>query len=231
MIFNLKYVLLANMYVNNTQTAWIRNAPSYIRSPLSRSAGPQQVPTRPRDCCASLLPVPRAMTPNEVKALDFIRERVVEAGFAPTLDEIGAHIGISGPGAFRVVRSLAAAGHVVRAPGKARGIDLPGYSNLRNVDTEVLRAELVRRGEIPANFAPRSISRNTVPCAANRCRTAVRRAHIFCPAHWSMVPPGVRDALVQRHSLALEPRSPDGRSDYQIILDLIRDRIDSGAWR
>lgn len=90
-----------------------------------------------------------ALTPIELKALDFIRDRIGEKGFAPTLDEIAAEFGWAAKSsAHRVVEALVGHGLLIKTPVRKRGVALAGWPLLSSVPTAALRAELARRQEV-----------------------------------------------------------------------------------
>lgn len=65
------------------------------------------------------------LTPSQHKTLTFIRQYSARHGYAPSLAEIAAGIGIRSKGvAHRYVQALAQAGHLVLHPGQQRGIEL-----------------------------------------------------------------------------------------------------------
>lgn len=89
------------------------------------------------------------MTPHELRALDFIRDRIATTGSAPTYQEISTHLGWSArSGAHRVVDALIRQGALVRLPNRQRGIALADGPRLSTVPTAALRAELARRQEV-----------------------------------------------------------------------------------
>lgn len=86
------------------------------------------------------------MTRFEQQGLDFIRDRIVATGIAPTLDEISAELGWSAKSsAHRVVDSLIRQGLLVREPHKARNLQLADVPPLGAVPTQALQSELARR--------------------------------------------------------------------------------------
>lgn len=88
-----------------------------------------------------------ALTPHELRALDFIRNRIAETGIAPTYQEISTEIGWKAKsGAHRVVDALIRQGALVRRPNTLRGLALADGPRLFTVPTAALRAELARRG-------------------------------------------------------------------------------------
>lgn len=87
-----------------------------------------------------------ALTPREVRALDFIRDRIARQGAAPTLAEIAALLGQrSRSGAHNVVEALVDRGLLIKTPGRLRGLALADTPLLSSVPTAALRAELARR--------------------------------------------------------------------------------------
>lgn len=87
-----------------------------------------------------------ALTPCELRALDFIRDRIAATGSAPTYQEISTEMGWRAKsGAHRVVDSLIRAGVLVRRPNTLRGLALVDGPRLFTVPTAALRAELARR--------------------------------------------------------------------------------------
>lgn len=89
------------------------------------------------------------MTNYELRALDFIRDRLTATGVAPTREEIAAKLGFAAKStAARLVDSLERQGLIIREAHRARNIRLPGAPVLTIVPTEELRAELARRGDL-----------------------------------------------------------------------------------
>jgi repressor LexA len=67
------------------------------------------------------------LTATQHKTLDFIRQYLTSRGYAPSLEEIAAGIGIRSKGtAHRHVQALAEAGQLRLIPGRKRGIELTG---------------------------------------------------------------------------------------------------------
>ena len=88
-----------------------------------------------------------ALTPHELRALDFIRDRIAATGSSPTYQEISTELGWSAKsGAHRIVDSLIRQGALVRRPNTLRGLALADGPRLFTVPTAALRAELARRG-------------------------------------------------------------------------------------
>jgi repressor LexA len=84
------------------------------------------------------------LTNRQSAILDFIRKRLERGGDAPTLEEIGKHLGLAHLSAVsKHLRALEAKGHLTIAPNRSRGIrlnDLP-----QAIDPELLELPLVGR--------------------------------------------------------------------------------------
>lgn len=84
------------------------------------------------------------LTNRQSAILDFIRKRLERGGDAPTLEEIGKHLGLAHLSAVsKHLRALEAKGHLRIAPNRSRGIrlnDLP-----QTIDPELLELPLVGR--------------------------------------------------------------------------------------
>lgn len=166
------------------------------------------------------------MTPNELQALDLIRERLAVAGFAPTYRELATEIGVTLSGAHRCVDALVDAGAVKRIPAKSRGLAIADLPDMRPVPTDVLRAELARRGISFAALnpaAPRAIG-HEVTCAADTCGTVVQRGHLMCLTHWRALPLALRDRILRNNVRGSERA-------FTAAVTEARDLIDSGKWR
>lgn len=88
------------------------------------------------------------MTLAEIRALDFIRDRIVTTQVPPTLEELCAAMGWKAKStAHRVVTSLVWQGMVVRKYGSKRALALADAPKLAIVPTADLQAELARRGQ------------------------------------------------------------------------------------
>lgn len=88
------------------------------------------------------------MTLAEIRALDFIRDRIVATQVAPTLEELCAAMGWKAKStAHRVVTSLVWQGMLVRKPASKRALALADAPKLAIVPTADLLAELARRGQ------------------------------------------------------------------------------------
>ncbi|MES2987644.1 MAG: hypothetical protein V4808_07045 [Pseudomonadota bacterium] len=173
------------------------------------------------------------MTPNQINALDYIRSTITKGGFSPTLAEIGGRIGVSAPGALRIVRALADGGHIRRLPGKARGIELPD-ADLRHIDTEALKAELARRGVIGGAFSRperRAVHGRAVTCAADCCTIEVRFGHAFCLDHYRAISLGTRQELHAANLAARTTRSAEDASRYQDAFGQACDEANRGGRR
>ena len=87
-----------------------------------------------------------ALTPTELKALDFIRDRIAKTGSSPTYQKISTELGWKAKsGAHRIVDCLIREGVLVRRPNTLRGLAIADGPRLFTVPTAALRAELARR--------------------------------------------------------------------------------------
>lgn len=161
------------------------------------------------------------MTPMQLQALDFIRERLAGTGFSPTQAEIGAEIGAPGRVAD-VLTALERQGKVRRERGKTRNIRIVEAPDLQLVPTDALRAELARRGVTLEALAehPAPIV-NGMPCAFEPCGELVGRGKLFCRNHWWAISAPVRERIlrayrrkdVDAYSLAIE----EARAELETI--------------
>ena len=68
---------------------------------------------------------------KQEKVLDFLINHAKEKGFPPTLREIGAHFGLTGPKApQKTLNILERKGYLKRVPGVSRGVEILGGSPL-----------------------------------------------------------------------------------------------------
>ncbi|MEM7475237.1 MAG: transcriptional repressor LexA [Planctomycetota bacterium] len=67
----------------------------------------------------------RPLTQQQQKVYDFIREKIVDRGYGPTVREIGEHMGIKSPnGVMCHLRALQQKGVIQRKKNKSRAIEL-----------------------------------------------------------------------------------------------------------
>lgn len=162
------------------------------------------------------------MTPQQLQAFDFIRDRITLVGHAPSIREVAAHLKLASPGSVtRLIDALVDAGRLGRHPGRERGLYLPDEPDLRAASLDAIRAELARRGESLESLearAPDPTGRHA-RCAADTCGAAVRRGHLFCLAHWRALPADLQRGLLAAH------RRGDRRA-FQLLLTRARDIAD-----
>ncbi|RIA44081.1 hypothetical protein DFR49_2318 [Hephaestia caeni] len=161
------------------------------------------------------------MTPAELKTLDYVRETIAGLGYAPTLAEIGAQVGISTGAAGRIVGRLADDGKVVRDYYRHRSLRLPEAPDLTTIPTVALRAELGRRGETFDGIATfeRRVFGRAVSCAADSCQIEVKRGQLFCRRHWFSLPLSLQQDI--KRAFAAKDTGK-----YQVFVSEARDRID-----
>ncbi len=79
------------------------------------------------------------LTKRQKEILDFVREHVGRHGYAPTLQEIGAHFGLSSPATvYKHVEQLVQKGYLRKAPHQGRGIQLVDPEPVRTVEVPLL---------------------------------------------------------------------------------------------
>jgi repressor LexA len=77
------------------------------------------------------------LTQTQEKALNFLRNFLVEKGFPPTLREIASHFGLKGPkGPQKTLHILERKGYIRKTPGGSRAI-------------EILKPKIGRRSSLP----------------------------------------------------------------------------------
>lgn len=84
------------------------------------------------------------LTSRQSAILAFIRERLGDGGPAPTLEEIGSHLGLVHLSAVsKHLRALEAKGHLIITPHRSRGIRLKKDSEV--IDPELIELPLIGR--------------------------------------------------------------------------------------
>jgi repressor LexA len=67
----------------------------------------------------------QSLTDRQREIYDFVREKIVNRGYGPTVRDIGAHFGIRSPnGVMCHLKALEKKGLIAREPGKSRAIQL-----------------------------------------------------------------------------------------------------------
>ena len=67
----------------------------------------------------------KSLTDRQREIYDFVREKIVNRGYGPTVRDIGAHFGIRSPnGVMCHLKALEKKGLIAREPGKSRAIQL-----------------------------------------------------------------------------------------------------------
>jgi repressor LexA len=82
------------------------------------------------------------LTKRQKEILDYIAEHVDQRGYAPTLEEIGAHFGLSSPATvYKHVQRLVQKGYLRKTRHQGRGIEVVGAEPERSIEVP-LRGEL-----------------------------------------------------------------------------------------
>ncbi|MCW3836006.1 LexA family protein [Sphingomonas canadensis] len=145
------------------------------------------------------------MTPQQLNALDFIREHLARAGFGPSYQQVADHLGLaSKSNVHRMIDGLEAQGLIRRQRNKNRSLTLPGTPDLRTVPSALLTAELARRGIVPGALSrPEHVAiagAHEVSCAVDGCGIAVRPGHAFCLDHWRAICATTQNELLDAHA-------------------------------
>ena len=64
------------------------------------------------------------LTPRQLEIVNFVREYFADKGYAPTMQEIANHLGVSRPTVFEHIEALEAKGALQRQALRSRGIEL-----------------------------------------------------------------------------------------------------------
>jgi repressor LexA len=97
---------------------------------------------------------PENLTQTQEKALNFLREFLLEKGFPPTLREIASHFGLKGPKApQKTLHILERKGYIRKTPGGSRAI-------------EILKPKVGRRSGLP--YDKGLVGSGTVPTQLGR---------------------------------------------------------------
>jgi len=129
------------------------------------------------------------MTPVQLRAFDFVRDRLTEGGFSPTIKELAEELSVTESRAGDIVAALVRMGKLNKVRGSSRGLEIAGEPDLRLAGTGALQAELARRGVTMA-----ALKEKPVPigagraCAATFCRRRVAPGKLYCREHWFRLP-------------------------------------------
>jgi repressor LexA len=97
---------------------------------------------------------PEKLTQTQEKALNFLRNFLLEKGFPPTLREIASHFGLRGPkGPQKTLHILERKGYIRKTPGGSRAI-------------EILKPQIGRRSGLP--YKKGFVGSGTVPTQLGR---------------------------------------------------------------
>jgi repressor LexA len=79
------------------------------------------------------------LTKRQKEILDYVRECLGRNGYAPTLEEIGLHFGLSSPATvYKHIELLVQKGYLRKAPHQGRGIQLVDPEPVRTVEVPLL---------------------------------------------------------------------------------------------
>lgn len=98
------------------------------------------------------------LTRRQKEVLDFVRSHVGQNGYAPTLQEIGRHFGLSSPATvYKHIEQLVRKGYLRKAAHQERGIQLVDPEPVRTVEVPVLGQVMAGRA-IEAIVEPETIN-------------------------------------------------------------------------
>lgn len=147
------------------------------------------------------------LTKRQKEILDYISEYLERRGYAPTLEEIGAHFGLSSPATvYKHVQRLVQKGFLRKARHQGRGIELVDAEPERSIEV-ALRGELRPGRRIDPLRPPQLIAlpasfRGGAPQHALRLRGD-----------------GIEDLrLADGDLLVIEERPPEGDGDVVLVL-------------
>ncbi len=163
------------------------------------------------------------MTPAQLKAFDFIRDRITEAGFSPTYKEIAQHCRVTPGSVFPLVERLIEAGYLRREGKGYRALALADRPDARLLSTAAIQAELARRGltlESLESGTRKAFAKGAVTCAADTCFNQVNPGSLFCLTHWRELPYQLQQDILKAH------RRRD-RERFQVLVSQARDIADS----
>lgn len=142
------------------------------------------------------------MTPLQLAVLDFVVERLTNIGCAPKLDEIADHVRGSKTQAHGAVNALVQMGKLKKTTGRWRNIGLVDRPDLRAVGSDVLHAELARRGDTleALSHGQRLAFGRVRTCAVDTCGQAVDPGHLMCRGHWWALTPAMQAAIKDAHA-------------------------------
>lgn len=87
------------------------------------------------------------LTAKQTQLLDYLRGYTADFGIAPSIREMGAHLGLNSTGNVRALLDrLEERGAIRRLPYRARGIEVVDADPFAGIPNEALVAELERRG-------------------------------------------------------------------------------------
>ena len=162
-------------------------------------------------------------TPVQQKIFDYVRDCTADAGYCPTLKQIGDQFGITPQAVSRHVDKLVTRGLLERESALGlRKLRVANVPDIRKVGREEILAELARRGITFGALdsgVHKSLSRPAASCAADTCGCEVDPGRLFCLTHWRALPFDLREEILATH------RSRDLEA-YQAAVSRARDIAD-----
>jgi repressor LexA len=86
------------------------------------------------------------LTPRQLEIVKFIRTYIADHEYAPTMQEIADHLGVSKPTVFEHIEALEGRGAIKRYPSRSRALELaPQFASERRVRFRGVQLPLVGR--------------------------------------------------------------------------------------
>lgn len=98
------------------------------------------------------------LTPRQEETLKFIKEKIANNGYPPTVREIGKFLGLSSPATIQVhLSNLEDKGYIKKGGNKSRAIELLVKNEFTNVEDEIVQVPLL--GKVTAGSPIEAIER------------------------------------------------------------------------
>lgn len=142
------------------------------------------------------------MTPLQLRVLDYVRHWLTNLGECPSVRRVAEELNMGVSDAHRAIVALVDMGALRRTAAKRRNLMLADRPDLRLVGSDVLHAELARRGETleALSYGQRLAFGRVRTCAVDLCTLAVDPGHLMCRGHWWSLTPEMQAAIKHAHA-------------------------------
>ena len=156
----------------------------------------------------------KKLTPTQEKVFNFLKDYLLEKGFPPTLREIAAHFGLSGPKApQKTLTILERKGYIRKVPGVSRAIEILDYPQFSL--THILSVPIL--GKVKAGEPILAVE--NIEGYINLDRSLVSSRDVFL---LRVVGDSMIDAHIQDGDFALVKPQPNAENG-EIVVALIED--------